>query len=327
VSDETKNPASDQSPGITDDLLGTPEHPSARDLSQYLVHITSSEEALGSILASGHLEARKPHGFTSGLFMVHDQHLSACLTEMPLTELARMRRFGQYGVAFRKDFVRKAGGQRVWYLDDDSVPLTALTGIKDSLVERRAWDHEFWKVSPFIDLVKSRFYAWEHEREWRVVGGLKFHWTDIALVIAPDGSELGEGEAGTAVYDPTQDEITWWGGEPPEISAAVELLAAQFNEYWMTVDDAGIPYDGREGGYQNVGIEMYDGVDAVEYQFDDLPMYVRDGILKTISEPFGLYCRREEVDQYAKEAEEEHREYMRAHFPPWDPETPPELRF
>lgn len=317
----------DNLPRITDDLLGTPEHPTARDLSQYLVHMTPSEDALGSILATGVIEARKPHGFTSGLFMVNEKHLSACLTEMPLPELGRMKRFGQYGIAFRKDYVRAAGGQRVWYLDDGSAPLVALNGIKDSLVAERRWDHEFWNVTPFIDLVKPRFYAWEHEREWRVVGGLRFRWTDIALIIAPSGSDLGESEAGTAVYDPTQDELTWWGGEPPEISAALELLADQFNEYWMTVDDAGIPYDGREGGYQNVGIAMYDGADAVEYQFDDLPVYVRDGILKHIEEPFGLYCRREEVEQYAREAEEEYREYMRAHYPPWDSDTPPGLRF
>lgn len=316
----------DEPPGVSDDLLGTPEHPSARDLSQYLVHITSDEEALGSVLASGHLEARNPHGFTKGLFMVEDEHRSACLTEMPLTELARMRRFGQYGVAFRKDFVRAAGGQRVWYLDDGCAPLTALIGIKDALVAERRWDHQFWKVTPFIDLVKPGFYAWEHEREWRVVGGLKFHWNDIALVIAPAGSELGAGQAGTAVYDPKEDEITWWGGEPPEISAAIELLAAQFDEFWMTADDAGIPYDSREGGYQNVGISIYDGWDAVEYQFEDLPVYVRDGIRDAICGVDNYYCRRQEVNDYARETEEEHREWIRRNHPPEDTDTPDWLR-
>jgi len=313
----------DEPPGVTDDLLGTPEHPDARDLSQYLVHIAKNEEALGSILASGHLEARKPHGFTKSLYRVEDQHLSACLTEMPLTELKRMSRFGQYGVAFRKDFIRSAGGQRVWYLDDGSAPLTALNAIKQSLVDERRWDHEFWKITPFIDLVKPGLYAWEHEREWRVVGGLRFHWTDIALVIAPSGSELGEGQGGTAVYDPTQDEITWWGGEPPEISAAIELLASRFDEYWMSVDDAGIPYDGREGGYQNVGLRMFDGWDAVEYLYDDLPVYVRDGIRDVIDDPAGLYCKRKDVEDYAREAQEEYEEYLRHHPEPAKPDDDP----
>ncbi len=301
----------DEPPGVTDDLLGTPEHPDARDLSQYLVHIAADEEALGSILASGRLEARKPHGFTKGLYCVEDQHLSACLTEMPLTELKRMSRFGQYGVAFRKDLVRTAGGQRVWYLDDGSAPLTALNAIKQSLVNERSWCHEFWKVTPFIDLVKPGLYSWEHEREWRVVGGLSFHWTDIALVIAPFGSELGEGKGGTAVYDPTQDEITWWGGEPPEISAAIQLLTERFHEYWMNVDDAGIPCDSGEGGYQDVGLEMYDGWDAIEHQYEDLPVYVRDGIRDAIQDPYGLYCKRQDVVDYAREAQEEYEQGLK----------------
>lgn len=310
----------DEPHGITDDLLGTAEHPSARDLSQYLVHITDTEESLGSILASGHLEARKPHGFTGGLFKVRDRHLSACLTEMPLTELARMKRFGQYGVAFRKDFVRAAGGQRVWYLDDGSAPLAALNAIKEGLVQGRYWDHEFWKVAPFIDLVKRGVYAWEHEREWRVIGGLRFHWSDIALVIAPSGSELGDIGAGTAVYDPTVDEINWWGGEPQEISAAIGLLAQQFYSYWESADDAGIPYDGREGGYQNVGIGMYNLQEAIEYQFEDLPLYVRLGIEREVEDWGGLYCRSEEVLAVAKEAEEEHDEWLRRRAQPQEDE-------
>lgn len=310
-------------PGVPEDFLGTPEHPTARDLSEYLVHMTSSEEALGSILASGHLEAREPHGFTKSLFMVRDEHLSACFTEMPLTELSRMHRRGVYGIAFHKDFIRKAGGQRVWYLDDGSAPLTALNTMKSRLIAQSAWDDPFWTISPFIDLVKPGLYAWEHEREWRVVGGLNFHWNDIALVIAPSGSELGEGQAGTAVYNPTDDEITWWGGEPPEISAALELLAQQFYGYWESADDAGIPYDGREGGYQNVGISMYDLEEAVEYQFEDLPYYVRQGILREVEDWGGLYCRSEEVLEYAREAQEEFEEWQRTHPTP-EPADEPE---
>lgn len=301
----------DEPPGITPELLGTPEHPGARDLSDFVVHLTSDEESLGSILANGVLEAREPHGFTKGLWKVRGQHLSACLTEMPLTELSRMRRFGEYGIAFRKDFVRAAGGQRVWYLDEGSISLEALTKIKDDLVGERQWDHPFWSVAPYVDLVAPGRYAWEHEREWRVAGGLRFQWSDIALVIAPSGSDIGPGEAGMAVYDPTLDTIGWWGGEALEISAAVELLAERFRTRWMSADDAGIPWDGREDGYQSVGITLFDGWDAIEEQFCEFPEYVRERIRDELADRIGdVFCVRDEVEEYQSMEAEEWRRWQ-----------------
>jgi len=122
---------SEAPPPVTEGLLGTPEHPHARDISQFLVHITSDEDSLGSIHASGILDAREPHGFTKGLHMVRESHLSACPTEMPLSELSRMRRFGKYGIAFRREFAIRSGGQRVWYLNDGCAPGTA-AGLVDT---------------------------------------------------------------------------------------------------------------------------------------------------------------------------------------------------
>ncbi|MFF2453944.1 hypothetical protein [Isoptericola sp. NPDC058082] len=300
-----------QPPDIAPEFLGTPEHPNARDLSNFLVHLTSDEEALGSILANGILEAREPHGFTKSLWMVREQHLSTCLTEMPLTELPRMRKYAEYGIAFRKDFVRAAGGQRVWYLDEGSISLRALNGIKDSLIEESSWDHSFWNVTPYVDLVAPGRYSWEHEREWRVVGGLAFQWRDVALVIAPSGSELGPGQAGIAVYDPTQDEIGWWGGEALEISAAVELLAERFDVRWMTADEAGIPWSSREGGYQNVGIALFQGSEAVEEQYAEFPAYVRDRIRDRLAGRIGdVFCVRAEVASHWATVDEEHRRWL-----------------
>jgi hypothetical protein len=57
---------------IPEHLLGTQQHRNARDLSDYLVHMTTTPQALASIITSGRIEARKPFGLGRGLHMVED---------------------------------------------------------------------------------------------------------------------------------------------------------------------------------------------------------------------------------------------------------------
>src|SRR4051812_13143308 len=64
--------------------FGSARFPDARDLSEYLVHLTKSEEDLANILLTGHLEARNPFGLGRLVPQVRPIHLSACLTEAPL---------------------------------------------------------------------------------------------------------------------------------------------------------------------------------------------------------------------------------------------------
>lgn len=76
---------------VPEHLLGTQQHRNARDLSEYLVHMTTTPQALASIITSGRIEARKPFGIGRSLRMVEDKHKAVCFTEMPLSELDRLR--------------------------------------------------------------------------------------------------------------------------------------------------------------------------------------------------------------------------------------------
>jgi hypothetical protein len=108
---------------VPEHLLGTEQHRTARDLSDYLVHMTTSPQALASIITSGWIEARNRFGLGRGLDVVEKKHLSACFTEMPLSEVDRLRdRSKSWGIAFKREFFLSQGGQRVWYLDVNKSP-------------------------------------------------------------------------------------------------------------------------------------------------------------------------------------------------------------
>src|SRR5690606_8484326 len=101
-------------------LLGYRRDPKWRDMSDYLVHFTETPETLRQILLEGRVHAGGPHGWGRDIKEVRDGHLSACFSEIPLDQLDRLRRrHGPYGVGFCREFIRQAGGARVWYLDKD----------------------------------------------------------------------------------------------------------------------------------------------------------------------------------------------------------------
>lgn len=175
---------------IPEHLLGTEQHRGARDLSDYLVHMTTSPQALASIITSGRIEAKNRFGLGRGLDMVEAKHLSTCFTEMPLSELERLRDRGKsWGIAFKREFVLGQGGQRVWYLDIGKSPYQTLHGLKEAAFENRDWASRVWDITPFVDQRNPGTYAFDGEREWRVVGGLSFDLEDIVVVIGLDGVE------------------------------------------------------------------------------------------------------------------------------------------
>lgn len=262
-------------------LSGTPQFPGASDLSQYAVHMTATEENLVSILMSGCIEARKPHGFTYTLGMVHGQHLSSSYSEMPLKEIHRLNRHGSYGIAFPQDWLRAQGAQRVWYLDEGSISLTALNEIKNGLVQTSQWDHPFWKITPYVDLVASR-HSWTHERELRHVGDLHFDLADVALLIAPSGTDFSftSPSLGTPVLDPSTRTYTWTGGAVPAIGAAMMALLDQFHEEFVQPDE--VPE------WVNY-VEGIDTVNAVGELFENLPEHVQQTIVDHLNQEYGDY--------------------------------------
>ena len=266
-------------PIVPEGFTGTPEYPTARDLSRYAVHMTSSEEDLANILVSGGIEARTTHGFTKGLFMVEKEHLSSSYSEMPLSEIHRLSRHGSYGLVFSQEWLHQQGAQRVWYLDEGSPSLMALNEMKTNLVQASRWDDPFWRIAPYVDLVASR-HSWTHERELRLVGDLHFELADVALLIAPDGTafKFTSPTLGTPVLDPVSREYTWTGGAVPALGASMMLLLDRFHEEYVQPDEVPEWASAYEG---------MDTVNAVGELFEHLPEHVQQTIVDDLMQEYG----------------------------------------
>jgi hypothetical protein len=288
---------------IPEHLLGTQKHRDARDLSDYLVHMTTSPAALASIITSGRIEARNPFGLGCGLHMVEDKHKAACFTEMPLSELDRLReRRKSWGIAFKREFVLKQGGQRVWYLDIDKAPYHAIHGLKESAFESRDWDNPIWNITPFVDQWNpEKNYTFDWEREWRVVGGLRFDHEDVVLLIGLDGVDPLFHEKisiGAPYYDAREETYQWFGDTIPEVGANMDAILEEFHATFLTPDNAEIPWDSEDGDYAWAGCATpYETEDALEYLLPEgTPWEVLQALANHLNPISVQWAEREEVD-------------------------------
>lgn len=221
------------------------------DLSTFVVHFTrngpagSARDNILGILENRRLEARNVYGMAK---QISDPEIAAtqkvvCLTETPLEHAwmmcedidARGMHFSQYGVAFTKAFARRRGANPVWYIDITpghdwlTVPINAMI----DEAERSARSHRsqaadltqvpILRLTPFFEQMgpmnnggRKEFW-WE--REWRIVGDLRFSQDDIVVVFAPenkheslkedlaDTGKYRDGDTMPALVDPT------WGLE------------------------------------------------------------------------------------------------------------------
>lgn len=297
---------------VPEQFLGTQQHRQARDLSEYLVHMTKSPQDLASIVTSGSVEARKRFGIGRGLDMVATKHLSACFTEMPLSELRRLRERGKpWGVAFKREFVLKQGGQRVWYVDNDKTPYQALQALKETAFQRRDWENHIWDITPFIDERNPERHAFDWEREWRVVGGLKFELEDVALVIGLDEvSPLLEEHItiGAPFYDVRADTYLWADDTIPGVGANMEAILDRFHSQFMTPDDAQLfqdPESDEDDGYWWAGCATrYETEDALAELLPDAPWGVIDALANHLNPISIAWASREEVASEGGDDEE-----------------------
>lgn len=162
-------------------------HADWRDMSDYLVHFTSSANTLVSILGQGHIEAREAFGCSTNVSGLGKTQHSACFSEIPINLLPRLvARRSCYGVGFRTDALVSKGAGRVWYLELNTPQDTAFAEMR-----RRAMlggvriDDPIWKLTPFIDETAPN-YHFEWEREWRIQGGLRFSPQDVAFLFLPE---------------------------------------------------------------------------------------------------------------------------------------------
>ncbi|WP_285136003.1 hypothetical protein [Microbacterium sp. lyk4-40-TSB-66] len=155
-------------------------------MSDYVVHFTETAGSLLSILSEGRVRESGPYGWAFRDATARSMHMSACMSEIPIDNVDRLvRQHGQFGIAFRREFVSGAGGHRIWYLDDTNGLqrhlYQAFRPLYSSDPDRLA---DLWRLSPFIDRVTpGRDFTWE--REWRVPGGLAFAPADVEFLMVP----------------------------------------------------------------------------------------------------------------------------------------------
>ena len=177
------------------------------DYSSFLVHLTRKQEGLPArkvlkkILKDRRLEARGTHC----LFMHHverddEEHFNVvCFTEAPLhqikTFLGRIEgrdiELGPYGLVFTKDFISSKGGNPALYINTHHNPTLRKAAV--ALFEHArddGFDDSPWTpLLPFINIfgrtTGGRRYDFYWEREWRIVGDLKFAYTDVVVGLCP----------------------------------------------------------------------------------------------------------------------------------------------
>lgn len=281
---------------VRKELLGTRQHPEARDLSRWLVHLTRSEGELLSILRSGCIEAPNPFGVGKDFHIVVDDHRSVCLTEIPLSELERMTKTRPWGIVFDKERLRKKyGAQPVWYLSEGSPELNAIhtamwTAEQDP-------DAPIWTLTPFIENVRSIASQhpndWRWEREWRVRGDFEFCADDVKTLVLDIGSaptffETIDLELPYTI--PGSIPVTW-PTESPSGGNYIDRLLGRFTNQYSAPDEAGAFWDKEDGVFLYLNGEMVDLDEALDDVFGEMTSGIRDELYDELSSRSDLWCR------------------------------------
>ncbi len=144
------------------------------------------------ILGEGRLRVgEKPLGAARKQPELAELHRVVCFSEIPLDMLERLvERRSLYGVGFRKDVLIDKGGAPLWYLDKDGSQAQI---VQREIDERSAGGIDprdpLWRLTPFIDSpgnYASGPYRFEWEREWRVVGDVRFEPGEVAFLFLPE---------------------------------------------------------------------------------------------------------------------------------------------
>jgi hypothetical protein len=178
-----------------------------RDYSPFLVHLTRegidrtgnivmpAEEVLHCILNEKSLNAYNYYCLFKDKIdllenTIKNKFKVACFTETPIDQIevllekvqGRNMVLSPYGLIFKKDYISKNGGNQVFYITEElSRPLWT---IYDKAVDSNFPD-TFCRLLALINRCDDKIdFHWE--REWRVVGNLKFDYEDIYCGICPE---------------------------------------------------------------------------------------------------------------------------------------------
>lgn len=172
--------------------MGYRNHPSWRDMSDYVSHFTKDSQGLSayaamlSILASGRIRAFNSFGCATNVTGLEATQTCACFSEIPLDMLDRLvARRSRYGIGFHQLTLIPKGASRVWYLDPATPTRAAVNGlVRTAMTGGVDLNDDIWRLTPFADNVADN-YHFEWEREWRVVGDLAFAPEDVAFLFIP----------------------------------------------------------------------------------------------------------------------------------------------
>lgn len=260
------------------------------------------------MLTMGRIEARNPFGIAKGLQPALGNQNAVCFTETPLTELRRMTRRGRkWGVVFDKELMRERfGAQPVWYLSDPSPQWDAAQQLMGSFLDNRrrprVADDPYWRITPFLDPVRPTDSAYPHdwrwEREWRVVGDVRFELSDISFVVWPEGDELlWEHNLTLGSLFVGHDGEEFWSGSPiNELDLKLDEMLEEISAAFVTVEDAGLPWDSEDQQYVGI-VEILDAYDVISEVFDDLPVAVLDALADALWRRNGdMWCRSADLE-------------------------------
>lgn len=281
---------------------GTTQHADASDLSRWLVHLTRSEDDLISILKSGRIEARTPYGAGSLYSTVQNRHRSVCLTEIPLPELSRMTTKRPWGIVFDKERLRaKFNAQPVWYVSEPSPQWDAL---KAAMQEARSnIDSPIWKLTPFIDQVRSiqSKYPndWRWEREWRVRGNLEFDVADVAMIVADNEGALAffkEVSVGMPWVSREDSTVRWSGGFTQGWDDEIESMLERFHQQFVAGGIAGVFWDREDEKHISL-VPVLETEEAMDEAFGALTSELHEAIEHALSRTDTVWCRNYDLSQ------------------------------
>lgn len=255
------------------------------------------------MLTQGKIEARNAFGIAKSLHPALRNQNAVCFTETPLTELRRMTHRGRrWGVVFDKELLRERfGAQPVWYLSDPSPQWDAAQQLRASFLDARRQPRNpedlYWQITPFIDPVRptdsTHPHDWRWEREWRVVGDVRFELSDISFIVWPEGNDLlweNNLTLGSLFVGHDGDEF-WSGSSLDELDLKLDEMLEEISAAYTTVDNAGLPWDSEDQQYVEI-VDILDAYDVVSETFDELPVAVLDALADALWRRSGdMWCR------------------------------------
>jgi hypothetical protein len=173
------------------------------------------------ILGAGVLKpGREPLGIASYVPSVSRNQRAVCFSEIPLDMLDRIvRTRSSYGFGFRKETIVAKNGAPLWYLD--------AAGEQADLVNRQILQREhqgvdpadpFWRLTAFMEHPGRCGPPYEWEREWRVLGEVRFDVTEVAFLLLPEADhsladqffrKVAEENTGPSYHCPYIDPVRW----------------------------------------------------------------------------------------------------------------------